>query len=149
MQIVELTTEAELREAYPVMHELRTHLSEDEYLALLAEMRPVGYRMLAVRDDRGRIVALAGIAAQVNFYYGHFIWVFDLITTATARSHGYGEVLMRHIEELARADGRKVIALTSGVQRLDAHRFYEQRIGMERVSYTFKKTLELGASTWN
>lgn len=140
MEIVELKTEAELREAYPVMHELRTHLSEEQYMALLAEMVPRGYRMFAVRDG-GSIMALAGVGFGVNFYYLHYLWVYDLVTTATARSMGYGEKLLSHMEELARAAGCDTIALSSGMQRLDAHRFYEQRMGYERASYTFKKAL--------
>ncbi len=141
MEIVELKTEAELHEGYPVMHELRTHLSEEQYMALLAEMRPRGYRQFAVRDE-GSIVAIAGIFFNVNLYYGHYLWVYDLITTAAARSKGYGQALLGHMEELARAAGCDTIALASGVQRIDAHRFYEQRMGFDRPSYTFKKTLK-------
>ena len=141
MEIVELTSEAELSEGYAVMHELRTHLDEAQYIALLAEMRPRGYRQFAVREG-GSIVAMAGIFFNVNLYYGHYLWVYDLITTANARSKGYGQALLSHMEELARAAGCDTIALTSGVQRIDAHRFYEQRMGFDRVSYTFKKALK-------
>ncbi len=141
MEIVELTTNAEFREGYVVMHELRTQLDEAQYMALLAEMRPRGYRQFAVRDG-GSIVAMAGIFFNVNLYYGHYLWVYDLITTANARSKGYGQALLGHMEELARAAGCDTIALSSGVQRTDAHRFYEQRMGFDRVSYAFKKALK-------
>ena len=141
MEIVELTSAAEFREGYAVMHELRTHLDEAQYMALLAEMRTRGYRQFAVRDG-GRFVAMAGIFFNVNFYYGHYLWVYDLVTTAAARSQGYGGQLLTYLEEMARAAGCDTIALSSGVQRLDAHRFYELRMGYDRVSYTFKKALK-------
>ena len=53
LDIVELTTEEQWREAFPVMLELRTHLDEDTFVAMLREMAPQGYRLLAVREDWG------------------------------------------------------------------------------------------------
>jgi GNAT superfamily N-acetyltransferase len=140
VQIRELTSEVDLRRAYPVMHELRTHLDEDAYMALLDEMVPRGYRMIALEAD-GEIAALAGITRAVNLYYGQYIWVFDLITTETGRSKGYGLELLSHIEGMARADGCDTIALSSGHQRLDAHRFYTDKMNMENTGYTFVKKL--------
>ena len=140
IEIQELQSEAEFREAYPVMRELRTSLSEAEYFALLAEMRPAGYRLLALRCD-GRIAALAGIGRGVNFYDGRHIYVYDLITSEGERSRGYGEQLLSHVEELARREGCGVVTLCSGVQRADAHRFYQERMGYAMPSYVFKKTL--------
>ena len=137
----ELTTATEFRAAYPVMNELRTHLMDiDEYESTLAEMRAGGYRMFAAEED-GQIVALAGIAIRTNFYYGRFLYVYDLITSESKRSKGHGKLLLDHLEALARADGCQTIALSSGVQRADAHRFYEEKMGYDRVSFVFKKTL--------
>jgi len=141
MDIVELTAESDLRAAFPVMRQLRSHLDEDRYLALLRTMMPRGYRLLAVRDG-GRIVAVAGIEVRTALHFGRHVWVNDFVTAAEARSHGYGRVLLAHVEELGRREGCSVIALNSGLQRLDAHRFYEQHMGYTRVSYSFRKRLE-------
>jgi GNAT superfamily N-acetyltransferase len=138
--MVELLSEEQWREAFPVMHELRTHLDEDTFVAMLREMAPQGYRLLAVRDD-GAIKALAGIAHLTNLYYGRHIWVYDLITTAAERSRGYGEALLGHVERMARELDCDTVALASGLQRLDAHRFYEQRMGYSRTAYAFQKSL--------
>jgi GNAT superfamily N-acetyltransferase len=140
LDVIELVTEDQWREAFPVMHELRTHLDEVSFIALLREMAPQGYRLLAVRDE-GAIKALAGIARLTNLYYGRHIWVYDLITTAAARSRGYGEALLGHVERMARELDCDTVALASGLQRLDAHRFYEQRMGYSRTAYTFQKSL--------
>ena len=139
MNIEELTTENELDEAYEVMHELRTAVGREKYHELLNEMRP-DYRLYAVRDN-GRIVALAGIGFGTNLYYLRYLWVYDLITTEEARSKGHGKALLDHLEELARKEGCDTLALASGLQRADAHRFYEDKIGMKRMSYTFVKPL--------
>lgn len=148
MRIDELTTEAEWREAFPVMRELRTHLDEATFLDLMRTMKPEGYRLLAARDDQGKITALAGIAELTNLYYGHHIWVYELITTATARSHGYGKALMDQVEALARDLGCDTVALASGLQRADAHRFYEDKVRMMRSAYTFQKAIRPSIFVW-
>ena len=140
IEIRELKTEAEFRRAHAVMHELRTDMDEDTYLEFLDEMVPQGYRMLALEAD-GEIAALAGIAKRVNFYYRHYIWVYDLITKETERSKSYGLQLLQHIEVIARDEGCETVALSSGLQRLDAHRFYLDKAGFEKASYSFVKKL--------
>lgn len=139
-RLVELKTAQKWRRAYPVMRELRSELSEGEYLEYLELMAADGYRLFAllVGDD---IKALAGIAVRTNLYYRRYLYVYDLITTGSGRSLGYGEELLRHMEDLACSEGCGVIALSSGVQRIDAHRFYEKKMGYGRVSYVFKKDL--------
>lgn len=148
MEIVELTTEAEWRESFPVMRELRTHLDEATYLDLLREMTPQGYRLLAARDDAGVIRALAGIGYHLNLYYGHHIWVYELVTTASERSRGYGKALLDHVDALARDLGCDTVALASGLQRADAHRFYEQKAHLKASAYTFQKAIRPSIFTW-
>lgn len=139
--IVELTTDEEFQRAYPVMNELRTHfMSVEEYESQLTEMRSDGYRMFALEEE-GTYVALAGVALRTNFYYNKYLYVYDLITSETERSTGHGKRMIDHLEQLARTEGCQTIALSSGLQRVEAHRFYEEKVGFERVSYVFKKTL--------
>lgn len=140
MNIRELLTDEDFDAAYPVMHELRDHLGKAKYLELLTEMRKEGYRMIAVEEDDA-IVALAGIGTGVNFYYGHYMWVYDLITAESGRSKGYGLALLQHLEETARAEGCETIALSSAFRRVDAHRFYRDRANMENTGYVFVKIL--------
>lgn len=140
MEIRTLERPEDRRRAYPLMVELRTHLSEDEYSSLVEVMAGEGYELIGLYDD-GDLRALAGIAVRTNLYYGRYLWVFDLVTSPNHRSKGFGEALLRHLEETAADRGCDVVALSSGVQRIDAHRFYEERMGYDRVSYVFKKTL--------
>jgi GNAT superfamily N-acetyltransferase len=140
-EVRELTTDDEFVEAFPVMNELRTDLMNvEEYRKTLDAMRTGGYRLFAAVDG-DRYVALAGVAIRTNFYYGRFLYVYDLITSESERSKGHGKLLLDHLEQLARADGCQTIALSSGVQRKDAHRFYEEKMGYDRPSYVFKKEL--------
>ncbi|MDQ3953080.1 MAG: GNAT family N-acetyltransferase, partial [Actinomycetota bacterium] len=65
MKVVELAGHDELRRAWPVMRELRGHLSEERWLELMDVMAPDGYRLLSLQDDDGTIRALAGIRVSV------------------------------------------------------------------------------------
>ncbi len=139
--MIELTSDADFRRAWPVMVQLRTDLDETAYMDLLTSMRPDGYRLFAL-EDGDDIKALAGVSIGTNFYYRRYLWVYDLITTEADRSSGHGAALMGELERFAREEGCDTIALGSGLQRKDAHRFYEDRLGYQRASYTFHKTLD-------
>ena len=138
--IRELVEDTELMAAFPVMRELRTHLDERTYRDRLVEMRRDGYRLFALLE-RDAVVAVAGVRLGTNFYYGRYLWVFDLVTTSAARSRGHGKALLTALEDLARAEDCDTIALSSALERVDAHRFYEAHMGYERASYSFKKAL--------
>ncbi|MCT8138315.1 GNAT family N-acetyltransferase [Anaerobacillus sp. CMMVII] len=140
MIVKQLTSEQQWLEAYPVMHELRTHLSEEDYLQLLNAMVPKGYRMFALYVNE-TIVALAGIAQLVNFYNLKHIYVYDLVTKETERSKGYGEELLSFIHQLANDEGCHSVALSSGLQRKNAHRFYEEKMEYKKTSYAFVRQI--------
>ena len=144
MKIAELSGDDELRPAWPVMRELRGHLGEEQWLELTRIMAADGYRLLALQDDDGTVLALAGIRVATNLYYGRHVWVYELVTTGGERSRGHGRALLGHVEEIAAAEGCEIVALSSGVQRTDAHRFYEERMGYDKVSYTFTKRVGPG-----
>jgi ribosomal protein S18 acetylase RimI-like enzyme len=139
IEIVELRSEAELGEAFPVIRELHHQLDERTYVNLLAEMIPNGYRLFAIRDS-GEVVAALGMQVLTNLYYERHVYVYDLVTTACTRTKGHGEALMRHVEDLARREGCKYIALACGREREGALRFYE-RLGFERPGYSMRKAL--------
>ena len=65
----------------------------------------------------------------------------DLVTAEDARSRGHGLALMKHVEDLARDEGCETLGLSSALHRVDAHRFYLDKVGMDKVSYTFTKKL--------
>ena len=65
----------------------------------------------------------------------------DLVSDAAHRSRGIGSALLRQLERQARALNCHVLALDSGTQRTDAHRFYF-REGMVIPSFSFRKTLK-------
>ena len=142
LTIKELQSQNEIMEAFPVMKQLRTHLDEGTYLELVVEAKEKdSYKMFALIAD-GEIVAVTGFKPMITLYYGRFVWVCDLVTDSKRRSNGYGEKLLTYIHEWAKENDYESVALSSGLQRMDAHRFYENRMEYDKVSYVFKANLK-------
>ncbi|WP_019153476.1 GNAT family N-acetyltransferase [Robertmurraya massiliosenegalensis] len=141
ISIKEMKTIQDWRNAYPVMKQLRTHLDEEAYLLLVKEAQEQeNYKMFALIENE-TIVAVTGFMPMITLYNGKFIWVCDLVTDIHHRSKGYGEVLLHHVHQWAKDNGYDVVSLSSGLQRLDAHRFYEEKMDYDKVSYVFYKKL--------
>ena len=139
--IKELVTEKDFLAGYPIMKQLRSHLNEDAYMELVLEAKEKEqYRQFALFDG-DEVVAVIGFQPMITLYYGRYIWVCDLVTDAAKRSKGYGEKLLGFVHDLARSEGYSSVALSSGLHRAEAHRFYEWKMGYDRVSYVFKTGL--------
>ncbi|SFF57469.1 Acetyltransferase (GNAT) family protein [Halobacillus alkaliphilus] len=139
--VKELSSREEIRQGFPVMSQLRTHLDENTYLELVLEAKEVDrYRMFALMED-GKIVAVTGFKPMTTLYYGRFVWVCDLVTDQNYRSRGYGDKLLSYVHTWGEEHGFESVALSSGLKRPDAHRFYMDNMEYDRVSYVFKKSL--------
>ncbi|MEY8734404.1 hypothetical protein AB9M92_19410 [Peribacillus frigoritolerans] len=75
--IQELTNKEQWLQAFPIMNQLRTHLTQKTYLELLEEMRKDGYRLYALYKDN-QVVSLAGLSWRVNFYNKRHVFIYDL-----------------------------------------------------------------------
>jgi GNAT superfamily N-acetyltransferase len=138
--IKELVNKEGLLKAFPIMKQLRTHLVEETYLNLIEDMKREGYKMFALYLVN-EVVAVAGVIKLTNLYYGKHVWVNDLVTDVNQRSKKYGQILLSFINEWAKENGCDVVALSSGLQRLEAHKFYESKMRFDKTSYVFKKQL--------
>jgi GNAT superfamily N-acetyltransferase len=142
LTIKELQSRNEIIKAFPVMRQLRTHLDEGSYFELVSEAQEKeGYKMFALFDGND-IVAVIGFQPMITLYYGRFVWVCDLVTDVTKRSKGYGEKLLSYIHKWANENKYESVALSSGLKRTDAHRFYENKMDYNKVSYVFKASLK-------
>jgi len=91
----------DLERCYPVMKELRPHLSFADYLSIYDQSHASdGYEIVAI-EDGGRIVAVMGYRFLSDFVRGKHGYVDDLVSTESARSKGLGAELLQFAEDVA------------------------------------------------
>jgi GNAT superfamily N-acetyltransferase len=137
MEIRIAQADAEIAACYPVMKELRPDMAEASFVARVRALERSGYRLAYLREA-GDLVTVAGFRFGESLAWGRFLWVDDLVTHSSHRSRGFGAALLRWLTELAAREGCDELHLESGMQRKDAHRFYE-REGVHATGYHFAK----------
>jgi GNAT superfamily N-acetyltransferase len=146
IRIVEITDDAGavvspdwFAKAESVHRQLRTALPAD-YSAKMKRVFAGGARMCVAVD--GPVVAgVAVYRVHENTFQGRQLYVDDLVTDEKRRSTGVGRALLSYLEQKARAANLENLALDSGTQRQQAHRFYF-REGMVVTSFHFGKRLK-------
>ena len=139
MKIVQIS-ESELSSAFPVIHQLRPHLTESTFRERVRRQEQQGFRITGVQDAEN-INGLAGWRILENLACGKFLYVDDLITDSNSRSRGAGKFLLDWLKDEALRHGCDELHLDSGVQRFSAHRFY-LRERMEIICHHFDLKLK-------
>ena len=132
-------TDEEITSCYSVMRELRPHVAEIDFVSRVRRQENSGYRLVYLQDV-SNIVAVAGFRTGENLAWGRFLYVDDFVTLPACRSKGYGSKLFEWIKAYAAKQGCQQLHLDSGIQRKDAHRFYE-REGMTMASLHFVENI--------
>src|SRR5262245_35009665 len=133
------TTEKQIRSCFPVMAQLRPHVTEPEFVARVKKQQREGYELAFLSDCR-QVKAVAGFRVGNSLAWGKFLYVDDLVTDEVFRSRGHGQQLFDWLVREARKRACDQFHLDSGVQRFGAHRFY-LRNRMDILAYHF--TLKL------
>lgn len=121
-----------------VHRQLRPHLKAD-YLGRMREVFASGADMaVCVRDEKVCGITVFRIIEKT--YTGRELYCDDLVTEESLRSSGVGRALIGHMEAVAAEQGCDVLALDSGTQRHQAHKFYF-REGLTVPAFHFSKTL--------
>ena len=139
MDIRELVTDTDLKAAFPVLRELRPHLTWELLVERFPLQRAEGYRLWAAEVDAA-VAAVIGWRIQHMLYSGKTMYVDDLVTGPSHRGQGLGRALLDHAEDQARQVGCATFSLDSGPQRHDAHRLY-LNFRMKIASHHFSKEL--------
>jgi len=115
----------EIKACFPVIVQLRPSYTEAEFLSQVKCQHENNYHLAYLKDNE-TVCSVAGYRYSENLAWGKFLYVDDLVTDNKQRSHGYGKVLLNWLIEQARNNHCKQMHLDSGVQRIDAHRFYQR-----------------------
>ncbi len=104
-----------------------------------AVQRPDSDILLAL--DGGKLLGLASVYTDIqSIRYGKRCWLQDLVVSKEARSHGIGRLLLDAATEWAHERGCTHLQLSSGMGRVDAHRFYRREGMMDE--YLFERWID-------
>ena len=128
----------EINACFPVLAELRPHVSREEFLLRIKrQTAESGYRLACAVD--GDVKAVAGFRISECLAWGKFMYVDDLVARSADRSKGFGGALFDWLVEYARENNCDQFHLDSGVQRFGAHRFYlQKRMAIEAHHFGLK-----------
>jgi len=139
MQIKLATSALDISRCFPVMVQLRSHLTESEFSQRVQRQQQSGYFLVYVEKNNS-VKAVAGCRFIETLIDGRLLYIDDLITDAAERSQGYGGALLDWLVDYAKSQGCVSLQLDSGVQRAAAHRFYFRK-GLTISSFRFKQSL--------
>jgi GNAT superfamily N-acetyltransferase len=129
-------TDEEIAACYPIMSELRPHLSPDTFVPLVRRLGKATGFGLAYLSEAEQIRAAAGYRISEWLAGGKYLEIEDLVSKVSDRSKGYGGALLDWLISLAAQHGCRQVRLVSNVRRANAHRFYLRK-GMSKEAYYF------------
>lgn len=146
MKIIAITNAAHdivklewLTQSEAVHRQLRPQLPVD-YLRRMREVFGSGADMaVCVRDHK--VCGITVFRILEKTYSGRELYCDDLITDEALRSTGVGHALVGYMEAVAVDRGCDCLALDSGTQRQQAHKFYF-REGLTVPAFHFSKPLK-------
>lgn len=131
-------TSDDLKLCFPVLSELRPHLTMETFLELYdAASAKEGYRLIMLKSE-GSVVALMGYRILHDFVHGRHLYVDDLVTTESQRSKGFGAQLLSYAENLAHEMKCTGLRLCTGIENERGKQFYD-RMGWSLRAIVFKK----------
>jgi GNAT superfamily N-acetyltransferase len=136
VNVIELAeTNDQIQACYPVMVQLRSHLEVSSFIPRVRQQMQRGYQLAYLQNDV-QVCTVTGFCISENLAWGRFMYVDDLVTDLEMRSQNYGHQILDWLVNYARQQDCQQLHLDSGLQRLDAHRFY-QREDMQISGYHF------------
>ncbi len=116
----------DLKRFFELLKELRPHLTLVSFKKIFSEaQKSSSYQMIGIEDETG-LVALMGYRILHDFVHGKHIYIDDLVSKEASRSKGYGTILLKHAEEIAKENGCTNLRLCTGIENEAGKKFYEK-----------------------
>lgn len=138
MKIQTAVSDRDILKCWKPLKELRPHLEETGFLALIKDMMSEGYQLAFIEGEDGYAVSAIGFRYLQFTFNGKHFYIDDLSTLPEARGKGHGSALLDYVIEQARQNGYGYVTLDSGHQRFSAHRLYLNK-GFTIASHHFSK----------
>lgn len=133
----ELTTAEEMLIQFPLLQQLQSKLTLEEYKTMLPEMIRYGYFQVGVFEN-DKCIGLSGIWISTKLYSGKYLEMDNVIIDENYRSKGIGKLLCDWCINKAKETNCKRVMLDAYLENEKAHQFYE-REGFVKRGYHFIK----------
>ncbi len=133
-------TKSDLEKCYPIMKELRPHLSLAEYFEIYQQAHSRDDYEIVALEQEGKILAVMGYRVLSDFVRGKHLYIDDLVSSEKFRSKGLGAELLLYAEAIAPSLGCKVLRLCAGLENERGMTFYEKN-GWTKRAYAYRKKL--------
>jgi ribosomal protein S18 acetylase RimI-like enzyme len=138
--VIRAQTADQIRSCYPVIRQLRPHLSnERSFVEQIQRQAQQGYQLVYLQEG-AQVKAVAGYRFQECLAWGKILYIDDLVTDGSARNQGFASALLTEIIDEARKAQCDQVHLDSGPQRHEAHRLYLNH-GFQICAYHFSLKL--------
>ena len=140
-QIVVIQSQSELEQVYPLMKELRPHITLQNFLDIYHQShKTTGYEIAALKQDN-QILAIMGYRILYDYVHGKHCYIDDLVSSEQQRSKGYGAELLKYAETFAKDNGCTGLRLCTGIENDRGKTFYEKN-GWNLRAIVYKKKVE-------
>ena len=123
MPILIAESDEQVRACFPVVAELRPHLTQTDFCERVKRQQQQGYCLAFLQVDN-EVKSIAGYRIGEFLAWGKILYIDDLATLSNTRGQGYARQLLDWLKEQAKLAQCDQIHLDSGYQRHDAHRLY-------------------------
>lgn len=145
MKLQEINSPHELEFSYPVIKELRPHLSFEDFVNLYEQAKVRDeYRLVGLLQNN-QYVAVMGYRILFDFVHGKHLYIDDLVVSASMRSQGIGKQLLDFAEFEAKRLSCKTLRLCTGIDNKRGIQFYEKNNWNPRAM-AYKKKAEIHSS---
>ncbi len=141
MKIITAKNSTDLESFYPLIHELRPHLSLSEFIDIYHHAHKNDqYELTAFFDDEGQMCAVIGYRILYDFVRGRHLYIDDLVTTSEKRSQGLGQYVLKYAEVMAKQlNCTGGLRLCAGFENTRGISFYERNGWTQRAIAFVKK----------
>lgn len=123
--------------------ELGKQISVDDLSVTVADMLNSDDYAIFVAEKNESIVGFIGVHFGLAFEIkGKVMRIIALAVKESCQHQGIGTELLKVAEKCAAESGACVIGVNSGLQRINAHSFYEKQ-KFSKKGYSFTKNIEL------
>jgi ribosomal protein S18 acetylase RimI-like enzyme len=140
MQIIELTTKAEMLAQLPIIKELYGDFTLEKYELLLNEMLPINYKQIIVKENN-ETIALAGYWIATKLWCGRYLELDNVIVHQNHRSKGIGKLITEYLVDKAIKNDCTMAVLDAYTTNFAAQKFY-MNLGFVPKGFHFVKFLK-------